>query len=122
MKVVEVVKPRQIRMIAGAVKCIFSLGLSALLTTRSKGGKGRKQRKMPSTMMMIAVAMKMVWKGRFRAATKPMAKGSRNCAMEMASLVKMLAMVPFSLKISMQEGVMLVSRKEFAIPLMTART
>ena len=40
--------------------------------------------------------------------------------MEMDSLVKMLAMVPFSLKISMQEGVMLVSRKEFAIPLTTA--
>ena len=42
--------------------------------------------------------------------------------MEMESLVKILAMVPFSLKISMQDGVMLVSRKEFAMPEMMART
>ena len=89
-------------------------------TTFSKGGKGRNASRMPSAMMITAVAIKMVRKGRAWAATKPMAKGSRNCAMEMDSLVKMLAMVPFSLKISMQEGVMLVSRKEFAIPLTTA--
>ena len=65
---------------------------------------------------MTAVARNTVLKGRLRAATKPMAKGSRNWAMEMESLVKMLAMVPFSLKVYMQEGVILVSRKEFAMP------
>ena len=36
--------------------------------------------------------------------------------MEMESLVKMFAMVPFSLNISMQEGVMLTSRKPLAAP------
>lgn len=98
MKVVEVVKPRQMRTMAARVKRILSR-FPWPFTTFSKGGKGNS-----------------------RAATKPMAKGSRNWAMEMESLVKMLAMVPFSLKISMQEGVMLVSRKEFAMPLMTAST
>ena len=120
MKVVEVVKPRQMRTMAAGVKRILSR-LPWPFTTFSKGGKGRKARNAPSTMMMTAVARKMVRKGSSRAATKPMAKGSRNWAMEMESFVKILAMVPFSLKISMQEGVMLVSRKELAMPLMTAR-
>ena len=71
---------------------------------------------MPSTMMSTAVARKMVLKGSSRTATKLMAKGSRNWAMEMESLVKMLAMVPFSLNISMQLGVMLTSRKPLAAP------
>ena len=72
-------------------------------------------------MISAAVARKMVRKGSSRTATKLIAKGSRNWAMEMESLVKMLAMVPFSLKISMQEGVMPVSRKELAMPLTMAR-
>ena len=120
MKVVEVVKPRITRMTAEGVKCIFSFSPLSAFSGFSKGGKGRKHRAMPSTMMITAVARNTRLKGRLRAATNPMAKGNRNWAMEIDSLVKMLAMVPFSLKISMQEGVMLVSRKEFAMPLMMA--
>ena len=90
-------------------------------TVHSKDGKGRNARKTPSTMISAAVARKIVRKGSFRTATKLMTKGSRNRAMEIESPVKMLAMVPFSLKISMQEGVMLVSRKELAMPLTMAR-
>ena len=41
--------------------------------------------------------------------------------METESFVNIFATVPFSLKISIQDGVMLVSRKELAIPLMMAR-
>ena len=121
MKVVEVVKPRHTSTTAEGVNFIRSLGAPLAFTARSKGGKGRNARKMPSTMISAAVARKMVRKGSSRTATKLMAKGSRNWAMEMESLVKMLAMVPFSLKISMQEGVMLVSRKELAMPLTMAR-
>ena len=71
---------------------------------------------MPVTAMSAAQKRKMVEKGRALAATKPMAKGSRNWAIEMESLVKMFAMVPFSLNISMQLGVMLTSRKPLAAP------
>ena len=70
--------------------------------------------------MIAAAARKMVWKGRFLAATVRIAKGRRNWAIEMDSLVKMFAIAPFSLKISMQEGVMLVSKNEFAMPLTAA--
>ena len=71
-------------------------------------------------MMIAAVTRKIILKGKARAATKPIAKGSKNCAMDMDSFVKMFAIVPFSLNISIQEGVMLVSRKEFAMPLIIA--
>lgn len=60
MKVVEVVKPRHTSTIAAGVKCIFSF----FWPTFSKGGKGRNASRMPSAMMMIAVAIKMVRKGR----------------------------------------------------------
>lgn len=85
-------------------------------TTRSYGGKGRKMRAMPVTAISAAQKRNIVENGSASLATKPMAKGSRNWAMEMESLVKMLAMVPFSLNISMQLGVMLTSRKPLAAP------
>ena len=116
MKVVEVVKPRMMRMMALGVNFMRSRFSPLTLTGRSYGGKGRKMRATPTTAMSIAQKMKMVEKGRASAATKPIAKGSRNCAMDMLSLVKMLAMVPFSLNISMQLGVMLTSRKPLAAP------
>ena len=73
-------------------------------------------RAMPVTAISAAQKRNIVENGSASLATKPMAKGSRNWAMEMESLVKMLAMVPFSLNISMQLGVMLTSRKPLAAP------
>ena len=70
--------------------------------------------------MSAAVKRKIVWNGKCSTATKLMANGSKNCAIDTDILVKMLATVPFSLKISIQDGVILVSRNELAIPLSTA--
>ena len=85
--------------------------LALYLHNALKGRKGRKQRAIPVTAISAAQKMNMVEKGSASAATKPIAKGSRNWAMEMESFVKMFAMVPFSLKISMQLGVMLTSEE-----------
>ena len=113
------VKPSRTRATEAGVKCIFSF---LLLWLGTKGGKGRNTRQIPSTIMIAALTRNSVEKGSRPAATNRIPKGSRNWAMEMESFVKILAMVPFSLKISMQEGVMLVSRKEFAMPLTIAST
>ena len=59
MKVVEVVKPRHTSTMAAGVKCIFSFFCPLIFTTFSKGGKGRNASRMPSAMMMTAVAVAM---------------------------------------------------------------
>ena len=100
---------------------LFSTVPSAALGASSLGGKGRIAKKIPSTMMMPAARKYSVRKDISLAATKVIRNGSRNCAIEIANLVNRFAIAPFSLKISMQEGVMLVSKKEFAMPLQIIR-
>ena len=125
MNVVDVVNPRQIRMIADGVNFIFSFFIFSPLffgAACSIGGNGRNARNIPSMMIIAAVAINIVLNGRLFTATKLIANGSRNCAIDIESFVNIFAIVPFSLNISIHEGVILVSRNEFAIPLMIAST